>query len=569
LERDRVGYLPGIGVHKEARMRKGIGFWAMLAVVAGLMALGTSLAGANTTPRWVKHVRSYPGGISAGVRAYLDGGTSSARPGLTATRSARSSSGPASTPALRNLKVNGQDSNPPVPQNETQVAHNEFNDLVAVAGANDYVNGGSQIYRTTDGGQHWSSQFRSARVQETGDFCGGGGDPALTYSRRDHAFYFAQLCFFRAHFESEVEVIQSLDNGRTWTGSRTGAYPISNFKPALDDFNPAVFYDKEQITVDNNPSSPYYGRLYVTYIKFHMQPSGFSDYCPVRVAYTDNIDPNGDGDLQDSVWKHTAVVHDNPGDNGVGPTANQGAQPVVDNQGGLDISYQTEECNTSIAHRILFKRSTTGGASFGATHTISQPGPWQDNPDPDDLLPDKNARMPASTSAPLVFNPVDGSLNYIVQNNVNRALTGADISFTRSVDHGTTWSPMETVSVNGSGEPARNDQFFPWMDVDPDGNLHAIWFDNRRDPGNVRIRTFQGFSADAGTTWSNVNISTRSWDPNQAFFDSGAFIGDYNGLAVGDGVIYPIWTDGRDSPGSPQGQTDIWTNVELNTFPQP
>jgi hypothetical protein len=31
--------------------------------------------------------------------------------------------------------------------------------------------------------------------------------------------------------------------------------------------------------------------------------------------------------------------------------------------------------------------------------------------------------------------------------------------------------------------------------------------------------------------------------------------------------MYPIWTDGRDTPGTPLGQTDIWTNVELNTFP--
>ena len=101
----------------------------------------------------------------------------------------------------------------------------------------------------------------------------------------------------------------------------------------------------------------------MTYIKFHMQPDGFSDYCPVQVAYTDNIDPNGDGDLHDAVWKHTGVVPNKPGDNGVGLSANQGAQPVVDGQGGLDISYMTEECNTSIDHRILFKRSTDGGAS--------------------------------------------------------------------------------------------------------------------------------------------------------------------------------------------------------------
>src|SRR3954453_6511461 len=262
---------------------------------------------------------------------------------------------PAAPVPLQNLQVNA-DSNPPLPQNETQIAHSVFNDQVAVGGANDYVNGGSQLYTTNDGGQTWTTQDRSARTLETGDFCGGGGDPAVTYSRRDHAFYFAQLCFFRAFLPSEVEVIQSTDNGQTWTGSRTGAYPVSNFSPSLDDFNPAVFYDKEQITVDNNPSSPHYGRIYVTYIKFHMEPDGFSDYCPVNVAFTNNIDPNGDGDLTDSVWHHRKVVPDNPSGNGKGPSANQGAQPVVDNQGGLDISYMTEECNTSIDHGIFMRR---------------------------------------------------------------------------------------------------------------------------------------------------------------------------------------------------------------------
>ena len=87
------------------------------------------------------------------------------------------------------------------------------------------------------------------------------------------------------------------------------------------------------------------------------------------------------------------------------------------------------------------------------------------------------------------------------------------------------------------------------MDVDPEGNLHAIWFDNRNDPGNMRIETFQGDSTDGGANWSNNDISTQPWNPNQSFFGSGAFIGDYNGFAAGDGVMYPLWTDGRDTPG--------------------
>jgi hypothetical protein len=510
----------------------------------------------------VKHVQRYPGGISNGVRAYLAPGLKKAQRQARARAALSGASAAPVSGLLQNEQVNTMDSSPPLPQNETQVAHNVFNDDNAVAAANDYINGGSQIYTTDDGGETWTTQDRSSATLETGDSCGGGGDPAVAYSRRAHAFYFAQLCFFRNFLPSEVEVIQSTDNGQTWSGSLTGAYPISNFSQSLGDFNPALFYDKEQITVDNNPSSLHYGRIYVTYVKFHMLANGFSDYCPVNVSFTDNIDPNHDGDLTDSVWRHRSVVPDNPGGNGKGPSANQGAQPVVDNRGGLDISYMTEECNTSIDHGIFMRRSADGGNTFSKAHRINRKGQWADNPNPDDLLQNKKGRIAASTSAPLVFNPVDNSLNYIVQNNIDKPTSGADISFAKSKNYGRTWSNMHFVAVNGAGQPAPKDQFFPWMDVSPNGNLHAIWYDNRNSPKNVRIETFQGSSGIGGQNWSNRDISTKSWNPNSSFFSSGSFFGDYNGFAAGHGVMYPIWTDGRNTPGPPLGQTDIFTNVE-------
>ena len=77
------------------------------------------------------------------------------------------------------------------------------------------------------------------------------------------------------------------------------------------------------------------------------------------------------------------------------------------------------------------------------------------------------------------------------------------------------------------------------MDVDPQGDLHAIWFDNRNDPGNLLIETFQGDSTDGGASWPNDDISTASWNPNRSFFGSGAFIGDYNGIAAGRGSDLP------------------------------
>jgi len=238
-------------------------------------------------------------------------------------------------------------------------------------------------------------------------------------------------------------------------------------------------------------------------------------------------------------------------------------QPVVDDQGGLDVAYTSEDCNTAITRKLLFRRSSDGGQSFGRARRIDKRGEWADNPNPDDLLPPKNARLPASTSAPIVFNPVDHSLNYIVQNNINRHVSGADISYTKSLDYGRSWADMITVSVTPSGAPAPRDQTLPWMDVSPNGDLHAIWFDNRNDPNNLLLETFQGDSPDGGQTWRNHDISTAVWNPNISFFSSGAFIGDYNGIAAGRGVLYPIWADGRFSPGPPNGQTDIFTNVEL------
>src|SRR3954451_19801295 len=107
---------------------KRLGLAAVLIGVAGLMALTASVA-MGSTPPWVKHVERYPGGISNGVRAYTD-------PGLQRAQAAtRLSGAPSSTAGqersarnLNNLQVN-QDSSPPLPQNETQIVHNPFNDM--------------------------------------------------------------------------------------------------------------------------------------------------------------------------------------------------------------------------------------------------------------------------------------------------------------------------------------------------------------------------------------------------------------------------------------------------------
>jgi hypothetical protein len=534
---------------------------ALVGVVAGQNALGlggsTPTTPSAATPRWVTHVARYPGGISNGVRAVY-----AAQHQNVAPRAATKPQAPAKNDGGANVQMN-DDSYPPMPQNETAVAYNVTNPKIAVAAANDYVSGGVVVMRTSDSGKSWDSTRISPQFAGTRDFCS-GGDPGVAYSRRDHAFYISQLCFFRALPFSEVQVYKSVDDGQTWTPGRQAARAASNFDYSAGTVDDSIFNDKELIAVDNNPSSPHYGRIYVTYTKFHIQLNGFSDYCPLQLSYTDSI-PTENPVL--STWSHTAIQPDNPGGDGTGSSANQFSDPVVETDGTLDVGFVSENCNDSFDPHLLFQKSTNGGQTFlPSAVQIDKPGQYADFQDAanDDTLPPTNFRAPNTPS--LAYSPTTGSLLFVYQNNVNRPVSKADISFQTSTDGGLHWSDASFLSTMTSGQPAPNDQFFPWAAADESGRFYVIWFDRRLDPANVRINTWQAVSRNDAASFSSAKISSQDWDPNQGFFTSGAFIGDYNGLAASTDAVYAVWTDGRDSSVGQTGlgETDIFTKVQKN-----
>lgn len=528
------------------------------AAVIMLSMAASPVASADTAPRWVLHVQRYPGGISGGVRAAASDEVA------TASSASAPAGSPSSSPeppvaSGGNVQLN-DDSSPPMPQNETAVAASLEAPLVAVAAANDYVSNGLVVMATADGGRSWRSTRVVPTFGGTGDNCL-GSDPAVAYSLRDRAFFLSQLCFFARQPFSEIHVYKSVDGGATWTPGAAAAVAASNFDQRTGTADESVFNDKELIAVDNTPTSPHYGRLYVTYTKFHMLPDGFSDYCPVQVAYTDDV-PTFDPSL--AVWQRRAIVPDAPGAKGVGPSANQHSSPVVEASGALDVSFVEEECNTGRDHKLLFQRSGDGAATFLPRPVrVDRPGQFVDNRDPDDLLPGKSFRAPNGPS--LAYSPATGTLALAYQNLLNGRVSGADISLARSTDGGLHWADMRYVSVDPSGAPAANDQFFPAVTSDRSGTFFAIWLDNRLDPGNHLVDTFEGVSTDDGVTWTNARISTQSWDPDRGFFRSGRFIGDYIDVAASERAVYPVWTDGRDSAidRTGIGETDIFTAVQL------
>ena len=311
---------------------------------------------------------------------------------------------------------------------------------MAVAAANDYVSGGVVVMRTSDGGQHWASTRITPQFRGTRDFCN-GGDPAVAYSRRDGAFYLSQLCFFRALPYSEVQVYKSVDNGATWTPGRQAARAASNFDYSTGTVDESIFNDKEYITVDNNPTSPHYGRLYVTYTKFHIQPNGFSDYCPIQLAYTDSI-----------------------------PTQNPALTTCRTRRSSRTTPAATARAPRRTSSPTRWSsgtgRSTSGSSPRSATTRSTRICCSSSRPTEDR----RSCRMPCrstrpastrtSTTAPVRTRSrrrtsarrtlrhwptarATGKLLFVYQNNVNRPASAADISYQTSTDGGLHWSDAQ------------------------------------------------------------------------------------------------------------------------------
>jgi hypothetical protein len=533
-----------------ARLRRSVPLFVVTVLTLGLAASALGPASAATRrPRWVRHALHFSGGLSNGVRERLAVSLGKTTDTKLATRATTSSL------PLENVQLN-DDTDPPLPQDEPGIALNLDDPMNAVAAANDYTGDGFWIGYTTDGGRTWTSQWKDPKFSFDGGRCF-ASDPTVAYSVRDQAFYLGTLCYFSTTPASEIHVWKSVNGGATWTASTKPAVVVTNHSVS-GEIDASVFYDKELMAVDNNPGSPYFGRIYVTYVKFHMTGGSFarSDYCPVKAAYTDSI-PTANPST--SAWQHTDVVPDDPGDDGRGLTANQFATPVVDDEGGLDVAFVSEDCNTSYDRMLLFSRSTDGGASFGDIVRVDRRGEWVDSSNRNDNLPGKgDVRFPGTLG--FAYDATRGRLIMLA---LNAIADSSSISSQYSDDFGATWSPARWVSVGASGGPARGDQFFPAVGVNSAGVYSAIWQDTRNDPNDHLIETFQGTSTDGGRTWSNELISTASFDPRQSFFTCGCFIGDYNQIAVSDEVIYPTWTDGRNSPGRPVGDTDIFGNVEI------
>ena len=552
-------------------MRRLIAAAGGLVIVTGALTAPTTQAAAtaSTTPRWVTHIQRYTGGISNGVRAMYAAGSLgyATNAGVTAQTHAGGFI-PAPLSDGPNVQMN-DDCNPPLPQNETAVAVSLANPMVAVAAANDYVSGGVVVMRTLDGGRHWLTTRDHPQFRGTGDFCS-GGDPAVAYSRRDHAFYLAPAVLL-----PRAAVLRGADLQVASTTARPG-------RPAAQAARAATNFDyttgqrrrrRSSTTRTTSPSTtPRPARTTAgstsRYTKFHMLPSGFSDYCPLQLSYTDTR-PD-DQPVADDVPAHRDPARQ-PGRQRPGlrrPTSS--ASRRWRTNGALDVGVRARRTATTPSTRTCCSSGPPNGGQTFLPHAvqIDKPGQYTDFMDAakDDTLPPTRFRAPNTPS--LAYSPPPARCLYVYQNNINRPVSKADISYQLSTDGGQHWSDAQFLSRHRVRHARRrNDQFFPWAAADEQrrrstrsgstgGSTRPT---SASTPGRRRRPT-------TGSSFTSRRISTQDWNPNLGFFTSGAFIGDYNGLAASaTGRLSGVdrRAQQRHQPRTGIGETDIFTNVEI------
>lgn len=383
-------------------------------------------------------------------------------------------------------------------QNEFQIDINPSDTRFAIGTSNDGRTAGVGIYRTTDGGLTWTAQ--DAPIGQAA-CC----DPAVAYGS-DGVVYVGVLDTSPAG----QHTLRSTDNGATWT--------MMTFAPLPD---------RNNIAVDPRDSN-------IVYITYSDLGAGRSN----RIKGYRSADGG-------QTWGTSFFIG--------GPAPPQGyqqsSQPRVASDGTLYVGYQqylnsNQGCNAGVQN--VLAKSTDGGASF--THTvlnIVQGGACTPTQAGRGVfcINSTNASFRSRSHPIIAVHPTNSQIVYMVDSGGDLELpytcgsaTGfhSDTLFRKSTDGGATFSAP--VKINGDGQGF--DQYYPWIDVAPNGTIWVGWNDRREDPQNFRSRWYQASSTDEGATWTEVAVADVQTQPS-------TFIGDYHGLAAENDRVLGMWYDSR------------------------
>jgi len=405
-------------------------------------------------------------------------------------------------------------------QNESSIAINPTNPKNMIASAVDYRdNSSTWVYVSDDAGKTWIDKNLGKPFANWL----ASNDPSVGFSA-DGTAYLSYGGFEvndgTANFKggNAVFFARSLDQGKTWTAH----IPIilHSAKQSLD----SAFEDKYYIESDNSKTSPYYLRLYNPWKRIITRDSS------TQIVISHSTDKG-------TTWSKPVAVSPKLAYSSEDTTYGQ-SFPLAEAAPNGDVYVVW---NNGIKHAVGFNKSTDGGETwgepklikyysiFGVTKKFKQG--WRHS-----LKGTVRAEAYPVIRCDQSDGPRKGWL-YLIW----AADRIPNIYFSRSTDGGDTWSDAKIVH-----SVIENDQFWPWLDVDPiTGDLGVMYFDSRRFPDNLRNECWVSYSSDGGDSWVDRAASDMSSDIRLNPFDENAFAGDYSGMAFYNGIMYPSWVDMR------------------------
>jgi hypothetical protein len=447
------------------------------------------------------------------------------------------------------------DCDDPFPNNEPDIEVDPANPLHMVASSNDYGSCCDQFYTTLDGAATWSTGNISINnPQQT------GSDPVTVFDVRHGTAIHASLNYsFQVPTgeacRGDVVVSVSTDGGITWPPAI-----VVDSGYGCDFSNVQLFNDKEWIVTDNNPSSPYYGRTYLTWTKFEFASGPF-----VRSAIFEAHSDDG--------GKHWTKAKEISGSNASLCTfqtsgsagqcdEDQASSPTIGPDGTVYVAFINSqndalwEQGDFYEDQYLVVKSTNGGRTWSnPTFVVGMEDGTADYPlnvSGRQTLTGYQVRVWSVGN--LVASPTNGNLYLVFSDNRNgthdspNPVTNTDVFLMTSSNGGSSWSgPMQVDS--GAG-----DQWFPWVDVDPTNGTIGILYHDRGASNGALYNTVLA-EGTPGSLAKTV-VSTAPSDPtNSRYFRAGVagcencatFHGDYINISYGsDGKANMVWTDMRD-----------------------
>jgi hypothetical protein len=394
---------------------------------------------------------------------------------------------------------------------ESYVAVNNTDPSRLVAASNNISGSGRQkMFFSSDGGTTWNST--ELPLSDGASF---HSDPAVAWAP-DGTAWSATLGIDLAG-AVKVQVYKSTTQGATWTFVKTISTGTNN--------------DKELMWIDADPSSPHQGNIYVAW-----------DQVGQGMRFARSTDHGATWSAPLSLSSDVAI----------------GADLTTGPAGELYVAWPDVSSST-----IKVRKSTDGGATFATVRTIATTHGQFDVSIP--AMCSRKALIYVIVGVDRSSGPRRGNVYAAWDDRngsaVDPGCTGItsssnmNVYFSRSADGGATWSSPAILGAN----PALTDQFNPWMDVDPTaGQIHTVYYDTRDDSTRHQASLYFIWSGDGGLHWMDEHrVATAPTDETVAGADAGNQYGDYNGLAVYNGVSHPTWTDRR--TGVPGGREQIFT----------